>query len=196
MKYALVVGGWLLFWMGDATAQLRAAGYAHGTDHCYNFQAPLGWDMDANAMASEGVPAVFHPPGTAWRQTWTMVYTRPVPKAKDDKDPIRTQIEGVLAQYEQDADLLTAKRIGTLEADLGAVGEVWEFTGYRHGGSEVGVYFNGPETVNFFVAPILRTADPAVARTALFDVAASYVQRNDCVPCEASGACRNAPPGR
>lgn len=189
MKRVLVVGLLWAGWIGDTDAQVRAAGYAHGADHCYAFQAPIGWEMDTRTMAADGVPAAFHRPGEDWRRTWSFIYTRPVPKATGDVDPIRAQIDGIVEVYHKDSVPIAAEQVGTLHATLGAVGEVWEFTGHPDGSRELGVYFEGPRTINFFIAPVTKQADIEVVRRALFDIAESYEVRHDCVPCRMVGAC-------
>lgn len=140
-------------------------------------------------MAADGVPAAFHRPGEDWRRTWSFIYTRPVPKATGDVDPIRAQIDGMVEVYHKDSVPIAAEQVGTLHATLGEVGEVWEFTGHPDGSRELGVYFEGPRTINFFIAPVTKQADIEVVRRALFDIAESYEVRHDCVPCRMVGAC-------
>jgi hypothetical protein len=196
MRYAKISGAVLvvMLWAEGACAQVRAAGYAHGKDHCYHFQAPVGWRMDTRELAGEGVPAIFHPAGADWRSTWNFIYTRPVPTMQGDEDPVRSQIDGMLRSYRADGETLAASRIDTLRTERGEIGQVWEFTGYGHGGRELVVYFEGPRTVNFFVAPIPRQADPQPVRAALQDIATSYRAADDCVPCESAGTCRSPMP--
>lgn len=193
MKCAIVWGATLgtLLWTASAGAQLRAAGYAHGKDHCYHFQAPSGWAMDTQAMAEEGVSAAFHPAvDTHWRRTWNFIYTRPVPTLPEDKDPIRTQADGMLRIYRDGGEVIAASQVDTVETPQGETGQVWEFTGYRHGGRELVAYFQGRRTVNFFVAPVPRQADPAAVRAALLEIAESYREDEDCLPCATAGTCR------
>jgi hypothetical protein len=74
MRAALVTIVSLLFTSSTAVAQ---EGYAHGSDHCYYFEAPNGWVMDNRALASQGVPMVFYPAGKTWASANVAIYTRP-----------------------------------------------------------------------------------------------------------------------
>ncbi|WP_156383639.1 hypothetical protein [Pseudoxanthomonas sp. Root65] len=40
-------------------------------------------------------------------------------------------------------DVLAASLVDTVETLQGEAGQVWEFTGYRHGGRELAVYSRG-----------------------------------------------------
>lgn len=78
--------------------------------------------------------------------------------------------------------MLAASLVDTVETLQGEAGQVWAFTGYRHGGRELAVYFQERRTVNSFAAPILRQAHSAAMRAALAEIAESYREDDDCVP--------------
>ena len=71
----------------------------------------------------------------------------------------------------------------------GERGELWAFTGYREGGTELVVYFRGRQTVNFFVAQVSKGADLQHSRHVLIDLATSYRESADCKPCADETAC-------
>lgn len=186
MRAALVTIVSLLFISSTAFAQ---EGYAHGSDHCYYFEAPRGWVMDNRALASEGVPMVFYPAGTTWASANVAIYTRPSSQTRQASDPIRAQVEEVLSMYKAASQHVKAKKAGTVATKARTKGELWAFTGYSNGGTELVVYFRGRQTVNYFVAQVPEGADVQQSRRVLIELASSYRESVDCKPCADGASC-------
>lgn len=186
MRAALVIVVLLFFTSFAAFAQ---EGYAHGSDHCYYFKAPHGWLMDNRALASQRVPMVFYPAGTTWASANVAIYTRPSSETRQAADPIRAQVEEVLSMYKAASQHLKAKKAQTIATRSGAKGELWAFTGYSNGGTELVVYFRGRQTVNYFVAQIPEGADVQQSRRVLVELASSYRESADCKPCADGTSC-------
>lgn len=187
MKYKVVAGAMLLMHFGLAKAQ---SGYVYGPDHCYHFSAPSGWQLDNQAAAVDGVPMVLYPTGSSWQSAPVVMYTQPTRRTGDDSASVQAQVNDVLDMYKKSGQAVKAGRIGTVRAKTGTTGELWSFSGYQNGGTELVVYFPGRETVNYFVAQISRTASLKDSRNALEKLATTYRESKDCQPCEQAGACR------
>lgn len=186
MRATLVTIVSLFFTSSAAFAQ---EGYAHGSDHCYYFVAPHGWVMDNRALASQGVPMVFYPAGTTWASADLAIYTRPSSQTWQTADPIRAQVKEVLSMYKAASQHVKAKKAETIATTAGAKGELWAFTGYSNGGTELVVYFRGRQTVNYFVAQIPEGADFKQSRRVLIELATSYRESADCKPCAGDASC-------
>ena len=165
------------------------SGYVHGKDHCYHFETPVGWQMDNRAAAAEGVPMVFYPVGSTWQSADTVMYTRPSAKSRPAVDAIKAQVDDVIAMYRSAAETVIAKNAGSVKAKSGAVGQLWEYAGYRNGGKELAVYFRGRETVNYFVAQLPANIEADKAKLSLIELASTYREGTDCKPCLGADAC-------
>lgn len=168
---------------------LAASGYVHGSDHCYHFTAPDGWEMSNRALASEGVPMAFYPQGTNWNSAPYAMYSRAIGLPAGKRDPIQQVAKDVVAMYAEAGEKVEARKVETIDAKSGQRGELWEFTGISSGGSELVAYFLGEETVNFFVVQIGTEPLLDEAREALLELAGSYREASDCKPCGESRAC-------
>lgn len=163
-------------------------GYVHGKDHCYYFRAPSGWKMDNTSAKSSGVPMVFYPDGSSWEKSDTVMYTRsaaPVEGASTSAEKIQGQVNAVLEEFREKSPNIKSEKINDLRARSGAKGELWSFSGDTWGNRELVAYFNGPKTVNFFVLSSRNTRDYEKSSDALIELASSYREGNDCVPCRA-----------
>jgi hypothetical protein len=165
-------------------------GYAHGADHCYYFEPPVGWQMDNQAAATNGVPMVFFPEGTTWQSAEVVMYTRPSPQLRPGAESIKAQVADVIAMYRSASEKITAVPNEQVHAKAGAQGQLWSYSGYRNGGSELAVYFLGRNTVNYFVAQVPRGASLKQAKQNLLTLASSYREATDCKPC-AEAACKH-----
>jgi hypothetical protein len=172
-----------------SSAVFAQEGYAHGSDHCYYFKAPSGWIMDNRALASQGVPMVFYPAEATWKSAEFVIYTRPSSQARQAPDPIGAQVREVVSMYKAAAQNVEARKTGTINTQSGAKGELWSFTGYSNGGTELVAYFVGLKTVNYFVAQVPKRADIQQSRRFLIELASSYRESSDCKPCEGSVLC-------
>jgi hypothetical protein len=95
-----------------------------------------------------------------------------------------------VAMYRAASEEVNATPATQLLAKSGAQGQLWSYSGYRNGGTELTVYFLGRSTVNYFVAQVPRSADAAKARESLLELASSYREATDCKPC-AAAACKH-----
>jgi hypothetical protein len=170
-------------------AVIAESGYAHGSDHCYYFQTPAGWQMDNHSAAAAGVPMVFYPQGATWQSAEVAMYTRPAPPLRGT-DAIKAQVEDVIAMYRRASESVTAKQARQVKTRSGALGQLWAFSGYRNGGTELAVYFLGPKTVNYLVAQVPRGASVEKAKQTLVELASSYREGTDCKPCAEAGSCK------
>jgi len=178
----------LLFFLASPVAASQE-GYAHGPDHCYHFMAPAGWVMDNRVLASEGIPMVFYPEGSSWANANMAIYTRPASEVRQAPDPVGAQVKDVLSMYLPDSPNIKASKLETIRAKSGAEGELWSFSGYREGGAELVAYFVGPKTLNYFVAQLAKGADVEQGRRILLELASTYREADDCVPCTAGASC-------
>lgn len=178
----------LLAATSDASA---ITGYAHGSDHCYYFDAPVGWTMDNKAGARGGVPMVFYPTGTTWQSAPVAIYTCPVSSSPDRPDSTRIaeQVDQVIQMYLSRSERIKAARLQELRSKSGAQGEVWQYTGYGNGGAELAAYFPAVNTVNLFVMQVPRAANVGQYLPALVELAQSYRAAAECKPCAGSSAC-------
>ena len=176
--------------LGLAPCQASAqSGYAHGRDHCYHFETPVGWQMDNRAAAADGVPMVFYPAGSTWQSAEIVMYTRPSAKYRPATDAIKAQVDDVVAMYRGAAETVIAKNAGPVKAKSGESGQLWEYFGYRNGGRELAVYFRGRETVNSFVAQVPAGIAVEKAKLNLLKLASTYREGTDCKPCIGAAAC-------
>ncbi len=179
-----------------ARAETQAAhAQIQGADHCYGFDAPPGWRLDAEALRSEGVPMVVLPAGQSWSSAPMAIYTRPGPLDGDDRDAaIARQVESTRALYPAD-QRPRAEKLETVAGAEGASGELWRYYGFQAPElEELVVYFPGRKTLNFFVLQLGRGADKAAGREALLAVARSYAETPDCKPCATPAASSEARP--
>ena len=168
---------------------LASSGYVHGSDHCYYFSAPVGWEMSNRALASEGVPMAFYPKGTTWNSAPYAMYSRPIELPAGKGDPIRQVTKDVVAMYAEAGEAVEARKIESINSEFGESGELWAFTGISSGGLELVAYFPGENTINYFVAQIGSETLRNEAKEALLELAGSYREANDCKPCGESNVC-------
>jgi hypothetical protein len=91
--------------------------------------------------------------------------------------------------YKAASQHVKAKKAETVATKAGAKGELWAFTGYSNGGTELVVYFQGRQTVNYFVAQVPEGADVQQSRRVLVELASSYRESADCKPCADGASC-------
>ena len=168
------------------------SGYAYGPDHCYYFEAPVGWQLDNHTAAAEGVPMLFYPFGATWQSAEVAMYTRPAPRLRPGADAVKAQVDDVIAMYGAASEAIAAAHDEAVQAKSGAQGQLWSFSGYRNGGTELAVYFLGRETVNYFVAQVAHGASVEKAKQALLELASTYREGTDCKPCEGVASCKNS----
>jgi hypothetical protein len=51
-------------------------GIVYGPKAAFNISAPLGWVLDNNAGAEQGLPCVFYPKGSTWADAKTIMYAK------------------------------------------------------------------------------------------------------------------------
>lgn len=168
------------------------SGYAHGSDHCYYFEAPGGWQLDNRAAAADGVPMVFYPVGATWQSAEVAMYTRPSPQMRPGAEAVKAQVDDVIAMYRAASEEIAAAHAENVRTRSGAQGQLWSFSGYQNGGTELAVYFLGRETVNYFVAQIARGASVEKAKQTLLELASTYREGTDCKPCEGAASCKHS----
>lgn len=164
-------------------------GYVHGENHCYYFNTPSGWVLDNVSGKNQGVPMVFYPNSSSWADATTVIYTRNAgfaPGTKTAREKIKGQVDRVLEEFRNNGDgpNIKASLVQTIRTKTGFNGEVWKFTGDRWGNTELVAYFAAKETVNFFVMTSRDPKDFEKSTPALLELASSYREANDCVPCE------------
>ena len=168
---------------------LADEGYVHGENHCYYFSAPSGWVLDNVSGKNQGVPMVFYPKNSSWAKANTVIYSRNAdfaPGAKTAQEKIQGQVNRVLEEFKASGDgpALQASLVKSIKSKSGSNGEVWKFSGDKWGNSELVAYFVGPHTVNFFVMSSRDPKDFERSTPAIFELASSYREANDCAPCE------------
>jgi hypothetical protein len=168
---------------------LAEDGYVHGVNHCYYLNAPTGWVLDTESGKSQGVPMVFYPKGRSWANATTVIYTRNdlfSPGAKTPDERIKGKVNAVLQEFRTSGNGpdLQARLVKKIKARSGASGEIWKYTGDKWGNLELVAYFVGPNTVNFFVMSSRDSKDFERSTPALIELASSYREANDCVPCD------------
>ena len=119
------------------------------------------------------------------------MYTRPTSHLRPGAEAIKAQVEDVIAMYKAASETIVARQVGPVKAHTGARGQLWAFSGYRNGGTELSVYFLGRETVNYFVAQVPSGANIEKAKKILVELASSYREAADCKPCAEAGSCIN-----
>jgi len=172
-------------------------GYAYGKNHCYHFSAPPGWAMDNAAGKEQGIPVVFYPQDSSWADAPTAIYTRQaefVAGAVDEKQKIQGQVERALTKLRSANDSPDSKAtfVRAIDAQGGAHGELWKFTGDKYGNNELVAYFVGRATLNYFVMSSRDPGDFERSIPSLLSLAESYREDEDCKPCaakQASGGC-------
>ena len=171
-------------------------GYVHGKNHCYAFTAPQGWTMDNTALAAEGVPMIFLPAGTTWKDAPMVMYTRSRANdaAADAQTIIKKQVDETIAMYRESQQTPTATKEADITGKSGVHGELWHYTGYASPDvEEMAAYFPSQKTLNYFVLQLGKNADRTAGKAALLELAASYYERDNCQPCaaEPQSGCQN-----
>ena len=164
-------------------------GYVYGENHCYYFSAPSGWVLDNVSGKNQGVPMVFYPKSSSWNKAITVIYTRNddfVPGAKTPQEKIKGKVNRVLEEFRTSGDgpALQASLVQTIKSKSGADGEIWKYSGDKWGNTELVAYFVAARSVNFFVMSSRDPKDFERSTPALLELAASYREANDCVPCD------------
>jgi len=170
-------------------------GYVFGDSHCFYFSSPTGWSADHLSGKSRGLPFVFYPTNSNWSSATTVIYARVADKSQSVNEP-KDQVASTLEQFhtEYESPNSSADKVGTIKARSNATGELYEFTGDKWGNTELVVYFNGRETINFFVMTSRDKKDLEINRRALEELAVSYREASDCVPCDEpnnTSSCKN-----
>ncbi|HWR71886.1 MAG TPA: hypothetical protein VN604_01820 [Nitrospirota bacterium] len=170
-----------------ATPLLASAedGYVYGDNHCFYFSAPTGWTADHLSGKSQGLAFVFYPADSSWSKATTVIYARVADKSKTVKEP-KDQVAQTLEQFhkEYESPNSKAERVTTIKARSGVIGEIYKFTGDKWGNTELVAYFNGKNTINFFVMTARDAKDLENNRKILEELAQSYREGNDCKPCD------------
>jgi len=170
-------------------------GYVHGDNHCFYFSAPTGWVPDHLSGKSQGLTFVFYPANSSWSKASTVIYARVADKSNSLKEP-KDQVSQTIKQFhtEYDSPNSKAEKVGEIKSRSGAVGEIYKFTGDKMGNTEFVAYFNGRNTINFFVMTSRDAKDLEKNRKALEELAQSYREASDCKPCDDQSnttSCRN-----
>jgi hypothetical protein len=186
-KIIKIIGAILLLFIPFMV--LAEEGYVHGENHCYYFNSPGDWVLDNVSGKNQGVPMVFFPKSSSWEKAVTVIYTRIAnfaPGTKTPQEKIKGQVNRVLEEFRISGagPELQATLVKTIKSKSGANGELWKYSGDKWGNTEMIAYFVGSHTVNFFV---MSSRDPynfEISTPSLLELAASYREANDCVPCE------------
>ena len=170
-------------------------GYVFGDNHCFYFSSPTGWTADHLSGKSGGLPFVFYPSNSSWSSATTVIYAKVADKSQSLNEP-KDQVASTLEQFhtEYESPNSKADKVGTIESRSNATGELYEFTGDKWGNTELVAYFNGRETINFFVMTSRDKNDLEINRMALEELAKSYREANDCIPCDEpsnTSSCKN-----
>ncbi|NTV53854.1 MAG: hypothetical protein HGA73_00145 [Syntrophaceae bacterium] len=178
----------LLFAILMLTTPLLASaedGYVYGDNHCFYFSAPTGWVADHLSGKSQGLAFVFYPSNSTWSKATTVIYARVADKSNNIKEP-KDQVAQTLEQFhkEYDSPNSKAEKVSTIKSRSGVVGEIYKFTGDKWGNTELVAYFNGRNTINFFVMTSRDAKDLEGHRKALEELVQSYREANDCKPCD------------
>lgn len=159
--------------------------YIYGNNHCFYFKTPQGWIADPQAGADQGVPFIFYPAGSTWSSATTVIYAKIADKAPDLEEP-KDQVAMTIRQFHTEGDSPNSKaqKVGAIESQSGDKGEMYMFTGDKWGNTELVAYFNGKNTINFFVMTSRNEKDLQKNREALEELARSYREADDCKPCD------------
>lgn len=172
-------------------------GYVYGDNHCFYFTTPTGWIADHLSGKNQGLAFVFYPANSSWSKATTVIYARVADKSKDLQEP-KDQVAKTLQQFhtEYESPNSKAQKVSVIKSRLGAVGEIYKFTGDKWGNTELVVYFAGKNTINFFVMTSRDAKDLENNRKVLEELAQSYREASDCKPCDepsaTSSSCRDA----
>lgn len=152
--------------------------------------------MDNTALTDEGVPMIFLPAGTTWKDAPMVMYTRSRANdtAADAQTIIKKQVDDTIALYKEAAKQPSAAKEADATDKDGAPGELWHYTGYPTPGIEAMiVYLPSQKTLNYFVLQLGKNADRTAGKAALLELAASYYERDNCQPCaaEPQSGCQN-----
>lgn len=171
-----------LLWLAG-TVVYAQDGYVHGENHCFYFSAPDGWVADPDSGANQGLAFVFYPRKENWSSATTAIYAR----VADKSDTLKTPADQVAATLDQfrnhGSPNIKAEKVSVIKTKLGEEGELYKFTGDSFGNTELVAYFNGRETINFFVMSSRDATDLEKKSAALRELAHSYREADDCVPC-------------
>jgi len=175
----------VLLMLATTLSAFAEDGYVYGDNHCFYFSAPTGWVADHLSGKSQGLAFVFYPANSSWAKATTVIYARVADKSKNLKES-KDQVAQTLEQFhkEYDSPNSKAEKVGTVKSRSGVVGDIYKFTGDKSGNTELVAYFNGRNTINFFVMTSREAKDLESNRKTLEELAQSYREGNDCKPCD------------
>ncbi|HEX7028102.1 MAG TPA: hypothetical protein VF268_12745 [Gammaproteobacteria bacterium] len=171
-----------LLWLAGSVVYAQD-GYVHGENHCFYFSTPDSWVADPDSGANQGLAFVFYPRKESWSSATTVIYAR----VADKSGTVKTAADQVAATLKQFRNYgspdIKAEKVSAFKTTLGEEGELYKFTGDSYGNTELVAYFNGRETINFFVMTSRDAADLKMKSSVLQQLARSYREADDCVPC-------------
>ncbi|MDH5479289.1 MAG: hypothetical protein OEX11_00810 [Nitrosomonas sp.] len=159
-------------------------GYVHGDNHCFYFNTPKGWVADHVSGKESGVPFVFYPKNSTWSNATTVIYARVMNKSesiKNAEDVVKDTLSLFHTKYQSPNS--KAEKIETINTKLENESVIYKFTGDKFGNTEIVSYFNGENTINYFVMTSRDKDDLNKNKKALIELSNSYKESDDCVPC-------------
>jgi hypothetical protein len=128
-----------------------SSGKAYGERHSYHLTAPKGWIIDDESAREQGVPLVFYPVGSSWKNSQAVIYTRP----RTIDGNIRTiddVVKSLVANFHQNG---SPNYRGEFKQNLSLpnrrTARIYWFGGDRDGNYEAVAYIKERETINFIV---------------------------------------------
>src|SRR5919108_1631801 len=104
-------------------------GMLYGEDQAFTITAAPGWVVDTASGVPDGVPVVFYPKNSTWRDSDVMAYPQAVSKRRN-----QTTIEDVIRSDAEQAEARTgaklkATRVKTIPIAGGREARIYRFSG-------------------------------------------------------------------
>jgi hypothetical protein len=151
-----------------------SSGEAFGDRHSYHLTAPKGWIIDDESTREQGVPLVFYPVGSSWKNSQAVIYTRP----RTIGGNIRTiddVVKSLVADFHQNG---SPNYRGEFKQNLSLqnrrTARIYWFDGDRDGNYEAVAYIKERETINFIVLNARTKQDFLQSQPAFNTIVKSY----------------------
>lgn len=167
------LGGWIVP-AADASITEGGAGLIHGKNHLFSLTAPPGWVLDNESGLAQGVVVVFYPKDQSWGSASMTCYTRSReigPGLRTPEDVARATIKDFRAAGNPG---YVGRKVKTIRATSGAVGEIWHYHGDQWGNYEAAAYFPGKKRINAIIYTSRSKADFESGLPAFEQLARSY----------------------
>jgi len=133
-----------------ASKMESGSGIVYGEQHAFMILAPVGWILDNESAADQGIHAVFYPKGSSWSKAPAVMYANAVRKREGTAN-VQEFINYDLAKFKKRNPKIVMTVGRALKTEDGKTAQVRLFQGDRWGNQEAVAYIDEPAVMVILV---------------------------------------------